>query len=54
METLIIGHHNGGWCVFCTMPNEMPKIVSGPHRDHADAVQAVETRAFRLAQGWSP
>ncbi len=31
-----------------------PSVLSGPHREHADAVQAAENRAHRLAQGWAP
>ncbi len=60
METLIIGHHNGGWCVLRHASDDGPRnqalltIVSGPHREHADAVQAAETRAYRVAQRWSP
>lgn len=31
-----------------------PSVLSGPHDDHADAIEAVRTRSHRLAQGWAP
>lgn len=53
-EMLIVAHYGTGWCVVRTVPNETPEIVSGPHRDHADAVASAEARAYRIAQGWKP
>lgn len=53
-EILIIAYHVDGWCVFVTVPNETPRIVSGPYAEHSDAIQAAETRAHRLRQGWQP
>lgn len=53
-EMLLVAYFNDGWCVVRTVPNETPEIISGPYRDHADAIQAVESRAHRIRQGWTP
>ncbi len=29
-------------------------ILAGPFSDHADALENCKTRAFRIAQGWTP
>lgn len=53
-EMLLVAHYGDGWVVVVTQSGGAPEIVSGPHQDHADAVQAAETRAHRLRQGWKP
>lgn len=53
-EMLVVAHYGTGWWVVRTAPNEALETVSGPHEDHADAVQSAETRAYRIRQGWKP
>lgn len=51
-EVLNVVHVNGGWCVVRLPYKEANDCVAGPYGDHADAVQAAQTRAYRLSQGW--
>jgi len=30
------------------------EVLEGPFKDHADALTRIETRAWRISQGWSP
>lgn len=45
-----------GWYVvdWGRVEKGFPSVLSGPHDDHADAVEAVRTRSYRIAQGWNP
>lgn len=45
-----------GWYVvdFGRVVRGFPSVLAGPYNDHADAIEAIKTRAHRLAQGWAP
>jgi len=34
--------------------NDNNKVLEGPFENHADAVQRVEIRAYRISRGWQP
>lgn len=47
---MTIIHLGDGWYA---VNAETSETISGPYTDHADAVQAIQTHAHRLAQGWA-
>jgi len=53
---LLIVHQDGGWRVLKTFPHASAnsEFIGGPYATHAEAVEAVETIAWRIAQGWKP
>jgi hypothetical protein len=46
---MIVAYLENGWYV---IDLETRENKAGPYRDHSDAVRAIETIAFRIAQGW--
>ena len=40
-----------GWCVVNVITWA---VKAGPYATHTEAVEAAETMAFRIAQGWAP
>lgn len=49
--TLVAYVQDIGWCV---LDARDLTILSGPHDKAKDARKSIETRAYRLAQGWTP
>lgn len=45
-----------GWYVIDMLRHArgFPSVLCGPYDNHADAIEAVNTRSYRLAQGWKP
>jgi hypothetical protein len=39
-----------GWCVVDGDDN----VLFGPYTTHAEAVEAAQTAAWRISQGWKP
>lgn len=50
-EYWIIGFSKGEW--FILDSRDMSKIA-GPYTSHEDVVEGMETRAYRISQGWKP
>lgn len=48
---MLIVYNRDGWYVV-TLPDW--KLASGPYATHDEAVQAIQTMAYRAAQGWAP
>ena len=47
---MMIIHIKDGWYV---VDAETSETFSGPYQVHADAIEATQTHAYRMAQGWA-
>lgn len=51
MYIVVYSLEHRGWVVMDTGTNA---VISASHDKHEDAVRAIETIAYRIAQGWKP